>query len=269
MLKNYRTVLFIAFILLSVSSVYSQNKFEGYSLFLDAPDTQKVQTCALRYASPQNAITITDLDRSTPMKVTGCDQTTRVTQSGATATLRADASNAKWCFNGEDKRYRITFQGDQSAGQITYDWIATPETPGIYNLKDFGAVGDGRTDNTIAFKSAMAFIASRNGGTLQIPEGDFMVGSTVSLPAGLKMQGISAITTLAPTNNQVSGESEPHQTARHESRPVQNRRMRRKYLDSRFGIIRRKRQRNFRHRSPRRIYVVAEFLFRARRFPRF
>ena len=59
------------------------------------------------------------------------------------------------------------------------------------------------TDDTIAFKSAMAFIATRNGGTLQIPEGDFVITSPVALPSGLKMQGVSGITTLAPTNNQV------------------------------------------------------------------
>ena len=203
MLKNYRTTFLIAFFLLTSLSAFAQNKFEGYNLFLDAPDNQKAQTCALRYASPQNAITITDLDRSTPMKVTSCDTATRLTQSGSAATMRASAADSKWCFSGEDKRYRITFQGDQSVRQITYDWIATPAMPGIYNIKDFGAVGDGKTDDTTAFKSAMAFVASRNGGTLQIPEGDFLISSPVALPSGLIVKGISAITTLAPTNNQI------------------------------------------------------------------
>ena len=225
MLKNYRLTFLIAFILISTLTACARNnfeggggdqeennaqvspgqtRFEGYNLFLDVPDNQKAQTCALRYVSPQTDITITDLDTSTPMRVANCGGTgARVAQSGSTATMRADTNNSKWCFTGEDKRYRISFQGDQSAGQITYNWIATPATPGIYNIKDFGAIGDGVTDNTTAFKSAMAFIASRNGGTLQIPEGDFMIGSTVALPSGLKMQGISAITTLAPTNNQV------------------------------------------------------------------
>ena len=95
------------------------------------------------------------------------------------------------------------FQSDQTPGQIIYNWIATPETPGIYNIKDFGAIGDGNTDNTIAFKSAMAFIASRNGGILQIPEGDFSVNETVALPSGVTIEGISGIATGAPTNNVV------------------------------------------------------------------
>ena len=136
------------------------------------------------------------------MKVSTCgDATTRVTQSGSTATMRGSSNDFKWCFNGEDKRYRISFRGDQSSGQLTYDWIATPANLGIYNIKDFGAVGDGRTDDTIAFKSAMAFIASRNGGLLQIPEGDFVVTSPVALPAGVTIQGLTALATTAPTNN--------------------------------------------------------------------
>ncbi len=206
MLKTNRLSLLIIFVFLFVTFSAAQNKFEGYNLFLDVPDDQKAQTCALRYSAPTTDVTITDLDRSTPMKISNCgDQTSSLTLvNSTTAVVRASSLKYKWCFSGEDKIYRISFRGDQSAGQVIYNWIATPETPGIYNLKDFGGIGDGNTDNSIAFKSAMAFIASRGGGTLQIPEGDFSVNSTVALPAGLIMQGISGITTLAPVNNIVN-----------------------------------------------------------------
>ena len=223
MLKNYRLTFLIVFILLSTLTACARNnfegvdqgednaqvsqaqtRFEGWNLFLDVPENQTVGTCALRYVPPTTEIKITDLNSSTPMRVSACSEGTRLTQSGSTATMRASSVDYKWCFTGEDKRYRITFQGDSTAGLITYDWIAAPVAAnGIYNIKDFGAVGDGRTDDTIAFKSAMAFIASRNGGTLQIPEGDFVITSPVALSSGLKMQGISAITSVAPTNNQV------------------------------------------------------------------
>ncbi len=208
MLKFQRLSLFAFFIFLlflPASSIFAQNKFEGYNLFLDVPDNQTAAVCALRYAAPTTDITITDLDRSTPMKISNCgDATTNLRQvNSTTAVVRASSAKYKWCFTGEDKTYRISFRGDQSAGQITYNWIATPETPGIYNIKDFGAIGDGNTDNTIAFKSAMAFIASRNGGILQIPEGDFSVNETVALPSGVTIQGISGIASGAPTNNVV------------------------------------------------------------------
>lgn len=206
MLKNHRMPTLIAIILLSALSTFAQNKFEGYNLFLDVPETQKVQTCALRYVSPQTEITITDLNKATPMKLASCgsDPSARVEQRGANAVMRASDINYKWCFTGEDKRYRITFKGDSYVGQVTYDWIADSQATGTYNIKDFGAVGDGTTDDTIAFKSAVAFIASRNGGTLQIPEGDFVVTSPVALVSGIKIQGVAGSTTTAPTNNVVA-----------------------------------------------------------------
>lgn len=201
--KKYQALLFVFSILVLASTGFSQNRFEGYNIIVDVPETQKEAACALRYVPTTTDITITDLDRTTPMRVSNCgDQTSRLTQnSSSTATLRAGVTNFKWCFSGEDKKYRISFQGDQFSGFVTYDWIATPETPGIYNLKDFGAIGDGNTDNSLAFKSAMAYIASRNGGVLQIPEGDYAVNSTIALPAGIIIQGVSSITTGAPTNN--------------------------------------------------------------------
>ncbi|MCY7377609.1 MAG: glycoside hydrolase family 55 protein [Pyrinomonadaceae bacterium] len=204
MLKNYRTTLFIAIVFLSVSSAFAQNRFEGYNLFLDVPETHKVATCALRYVSPQTEITITDLNRATPMRLSNCgDATTQLAQRGANTVLRGSSTNYKWCFTGEDKMYRVTFKGDEYAGQVTYNWIPDSQTTGTYNVKDFGAVGDGATDDTIAFKSAVAFIASRNGGTLQIPEGDFVITSPVTLVSGLNIQGVSSLPTTAPTNNVV------------------------------------------------------------------
>jgi len=208
----YRITLLSAFVLLSITTTFAQNKFEGFNLFLQAPDFQTVQACALRYVSPQTDVTITDLDTSTPMKISNCgDATSKVSpvtaargDSPATAVMRASSNTFNWCFVGEDKRYRITFKGDTYAGDVVYNWIATPATPGIYNVKDFGAVGDGVTDDTIAFKSALAFVASRNGGILQIPEGDFTITSPVTLVSGLIMQGVSSITTVSPTNNVVA-----------------------------------------------------------------
>jgi hypothetical protein len=186
--------------------VFSQNKFEGYNIILDVPETHRVAACAIRYAPPTTNITITDLNTSTPLNVKSCDGSgTTVTKSGATATMRASSSNFKWCFQGEDKKYRISFNGDLFSGNVLYEWIATPDerTLGFYNIKDFGAVGDGRADDTIAVKSAMAFIATRNGGTLAFPEGDYMISSPVALPSGIVIQGVNGLNSGAATNNVV------------------------------------------------------------------
>jgi hypothetical protein len=184
----------------------SQNKFEGYNIILDVPDTQQSATCAIRYAPPTTNITITDLNPATPMKVRSCAGSgSRLTQNGSTATMQAGATDFKWCFEGEDKKYRISYSGDRFSGNITYDWITTPEERnlGFYNIKDFGAKGDGRTDDTIAVKSAMAFIATRNGGNLTFPEGEYIVSSTIALPSGIVIQGINGLHSGASTNNVV------------------------------------------------------------------
>jgi hypothetical protein len=205
-----RFSLLIAIFLLSVYALPAQNKFEGYNIILDAPETHREATCAIRYAPPTASVTISDLNPQTPMNVRSCDgSATSLTKSGAsTATMRASAADFKWCFQGEDKRYRISFSGDQFARTVIYDWIATPEekTLGVYNVKDWGAAGDGRTDDTIAVQSALAFLATRNGGVLFFPEGDYQVGGIgdykgVVVPSNVTIQGSGGIQTGAATNN--------------------------------------------------------------------
>ncbi|MBA3601906.1 MAG: hypothetical protein H0W45_11870, partial [Acidobacteria bacterium] len=79
------TVLF-AFVFLHSLNAFAQNKFEGYNIIVDAPDTQRTATCAIRYVPPTTDITITDLDASTPMKISNCGGTgSSLTQTGTTA----------------------------------------------------------------------------------------------------------------------------------------------------------------------------------------
>ncbi|HKX84747.1 MAG TPA: glycosyl hydrolase family 28-related protein, partial [Pyrinomonadaceae bacterium] len=189
-----------------------QNRFEGHNIILDVPTTQRAAACAIRYAPPTTQITITDLDRATPMKVAACGgtQTSLTAASGGSATMRANPSDFKWCFQGEDKRYRISFAGDQYSGPISYDWVADSSvgSTGAYNVKDFGALGNGRADDTIAIQSALAFLASRNGGILHFPEGDYPVGGItnfkgITVPSGVTIQGVAGLHTGAATNNVV------------------------------------------------------------------
>ncbi|HEY8558760.1 MAG TPA: glycosyl hydrolase family 28-related protein [Pyrinomonadaceae bacterium] len=191
-------------------AVYSQNRFEGYNLILDVPETQRNATCAMRYVSPQTNITITDLNSATPMNLKSCGgSTSSLTKgSGSTYSVKASPTDYKWCFEGEDKRYRITFAGDQYAKNIVYDWIANPDekTAGRYNVRDFGAVGDGKTDDTIAIQSALAFIAVRNGGTLFFPEGDYQIGGApnfkgIALPSNVSIEGVGGLHSNASTSD--------------------------------------------------------------------
>jgi hypothetical protein len=52
----------------------------------------------------------------------------------------------------------------------------------IYNVKDFGAVGDGVTDNQAAFQAAINTALSAGGGTIYIPKGVYNFPNTSNAP---------------------------------------------------------------------------------------
>jgi hypothetical protein len=58
-------------------------------------------------------------------------------------------------------------------------------TPGVFDIRSFGAVGDGVTDDTVAVQAALTYAAD-NGVTLKIPKGTFIVSAplVVLLPSG-------------------------------------------------------------------------------------
>jgi len=54
---------------------------------------------------------------------------------------------------------------------------AQPIVPArVFNLRDFGAVADGRTPDTAAIRRAIAAVAAAGGGTLVVPAGDYFTG---------------------------------------------------------------------------------------------
>jgi hypothetical protein len=59
----------------------------------------------------------------------------------------------------------------------------------IFNVLDFGAVGDGTTDNFAAFQNALN--AARSGGMVYVPPGQFafIQNSTLHIPRGVTLQG--------------------------------------------------------------------------------
>ncbi len=55
--------------------------------------------------------------------------------------------------------------------------VAQPVIPDhTFNLKDFGAVGDGQANNSDAFKAAVAAVDKAGGGKLVVPSGDWFTG---------------------------------------------------------------------------------------------
>lgn len=69
-------------------------------------------------------------------------------------------------------------------------WGCSPSEPkavnGVYNVKDFGAVGDGITDDTAAIQSAIDYITEHNGGTLYFPLGKYRLATLQSGRNGMQ-----------------------------------------------------------------------------------
>lgn len=57
------------------------------------------------------------------------------------------------------------------------------------NVKDFGATGDGTTDDTIALQRAMAYLESLGGGELYFPAGVYMVTRTLAMKSYCHIRG--------------------------------------------------------------------------------
>ncbi len=195
-----------AFVFFLVTLVFaqqglSQNRFEGYNVIVDAPKNQRSTACAVRFVPPTTAVNIAGVNGASAQGLKSCSGSGSSLQSSAAGgSVRASAQNYKWCFEGEEKLYRLTFTGDNFSGPITYNWIPEPDprNAGFYSIRDFGAVGDGKADDSVAFRSAMAYLASKNGGTLNIPNGDYIVTSPITLAPGIIIQGTNSLNSMAP-----------------------------------------------------------------------
>ncbi|MBN1542040.1 hypothetical protein JW992_07810, partial [candidate division KSB1 bacterium] len=59
-----------------------------------------------------------------------------------------------------------------------------------FDVTDFGAVGDGIADNTLAFQKALDK-AAETGGIVQVPAGRFRFDGVLTIPRGVGLQGVA------------------------------------------------------------------------------
>ena len=67
-------------------------------------------------------------------------------------------------------------------------WSRAPSSA-IFNVKDYGAKGDNETDDTTAFRSALAAASSANGGDVFVPPGLFVIAGNLTVPPGVSLRG--------------------------------------------------------------------------------
>lgn len=72
---------------------------------------------------------------------------------------------------------------------LTFARAAT-DPSGVLSVRDFGAAGDGKTDDTAAFQRAMDAAAKAGGGTVLAPRGNYFFAGHLNVPNAVTLAGI-------------------------------------------------------------------------------
>ena len=59
----------------------------------------------------------------------------------------------------------------------------------LYNVRDFGAVGDGKTDDTRAFQAALDAAGQAGGGVVRAPRGTYRIAGSLKVPMAVTLAG--------------------------------------------------------------------------------
>jgi len=81
-----------------------------------------------------------------------------------------------------------------------------------FDISDHGAVGDGKTLNTVVIQAVIDQCAAQGGGTLVVPKGEFVSGAlflkpgvNVELRAGAVLKGSTNIGDYPKANTRIEG----------------------------------------------------------------
>ncbi len=80
---------------------------------------------------------------------------------------------------------------------------------GAYNVRDHGAKGDGRTDDTAAFQQALDAAGKDGSGTVHVPRGIYFFAGHLSVPSGVTLAGTW---TSVPAHNGIRNRGLPKPT---------------------------------------------------------
>lgn len=197
--KNQRFCisLFPIVILVFALGIFGQNTFDGKSIELLAPDTGG--RCVAGFGGDPTVKRLPGL--TSPINITDCsgNYLGQITDSSGITVIRNGATGY-WCFKTSDTKVNVSY----SVGGTPYSWtwIANTDNSGFYNVRDFGALGNGHkadgtvntaADDTNAIRNAIVYVGAKFGGTLYFPEGVYRVSSALVLPSGIIIKGTSGM----------------------------------------------------------------------------
>ncbi len=67
---------------------------------------------------------------------------------------------------------------------------AASAAPDVFSVRDSGAKGDGKTDDTAAFQRALDAAGLAGGGTVHAPRGNYFFAGHLNVPSGVTLEGI-------------------------------------------------------------------------------
>src|SRR5215475_6818845 len=67
---------------------------------------------------------------------------------------------------------------------------AAASNPDLYSVGDFGAKGDGKTDDTMAFQKALDAARQAGGGVVYAPRGNYFFAGHLDIPAAVTLKGV-------------------------------------------------------------------------------
>jgi hypothetical protein len=79
----------------------------------------------------------------------------------------------------------------------------------LFSVRDFGAVGDGKTDDTAAFQQALDAAAKAGGGVVYAPRGAYFFAGHLNVPTAVTLKGVWE---SVPAHNGVRDQSLPKPT---------------------------------------------------------
>ena len=75
--------------------------------------------------------------------------------------------------------------------QNTYDRTRKPGKCDLFNVQDYGAVGDREADDTEALKKAIEAASANGGGIVLVPDGEYRITAALNLGEGVELRGNS------------------------------------------------------------------------------
>lgn len=125
----------------------------------------------------------------------GCKVAYGVSESASAVVINNNKFTGE-CINELDEKHSVVQTDSVSSLPDTPDFtLNIPKPPviaatnDIFNVRDYGAVGDGKEDDTYAFEKAIT-AASKKGGIVFVPAGYYLITDTLLIPSGVELRGI-------------------------------------------------------------------------------